>query len=106
MFNSHNGNQDFFPLANGVYHVVIIKKPPICNGNSSIMDPIAKLDAAYAFEHECAVSPCTLNCGVRIAVAHRCNLLKLFLIFCIIPNTHVCFAASSYYTTYIVCGYV
>ena len=53
MFNSHNGNQDFFLLANGVYHVVIIKKPPICNGNSSIMDPIAKLDAAYAFEHEC-----------------------------------------------------
>ena len=52
MFNSHNGNQDFFPLGNGIYHVVIIKKPPICNGNSSIMDPIAKLDAAYAFEHE------------------------------------------------------
>ena len=52
MFNSHNGNQDFFPLANGVYHVVIIKKTPICNGNSSIMDPITKVDAAYAFEHE------------------------------------------------------
>ena len=52
MFNSDNGNQYFIPLANGVYHVEIIMKTPICNGNSSIMDPIAKLDAAYAFEHE------------------------------------------------------
>ena len=98
----------FSLLVNGVYFLEIIKKPPICNGNSSIMDPTAKLDMLLCMNGPLSgsVQSVHVHYGVEIAVAHRCNLLKLFLIFCIIPKTHVCFAASSYYTTYIVCGYV
>ena len=40
----------FFPLANGVYFVVIIKKTSLHNGNCPITDPITKMGVAHAFE--------------------------------------------------------
>ena len=36
MCKPHYGNQDFFPWANDVYFVAIIKKIPLRNGNSPI----------------------------------------------------------------------
>ena len=38
----HHGNQDFPPLTNGVYFIIIIKKTPLHNGSSPITDPITK----------------------------------------------------------------
>ena len=45
------GNQDFPPLNNGVYFMVIIKKNFLQNENSPITDPITKMGVAHAFEH-------------------------------------------------------
>ena len=50
MCKPHYSNQDFFPLANSVYFIVIIKKNTLHNGNSQITDPITKMGVAHAFE--------------------------------------------------------
>ena len=43
-------NQDSFPLANGVYFMVSIKKTPLHIRNNSITDPITKMEVTNAFE--------------------------------------------------------
>ena len=49
MCKPYYGNQDFSPLANWVYFKVIVKKIPLHNENSPIMDPITKMGVAHAF---------------------------------------------------------
>ena len=50
MFKPHYANLDFYPFASGGYFTLIIKKTPLCNVNSLIMDPITKMGAIDAFE--------------------------------------------------------
>ena len=50
MCKTHHDNQDCFPLANGVYFIVIIKKTLLHNENSLITETITRMGVAYAFE--------------------------------------------------------
>jgi hypothetical protein len=43
------GNQNFPPLTNGVYFMVIVKKTPLRNENSPITDPITKKGVAHKY---------------------------------------------------------
>ena len=47
MCKPYYSNQDFSPLANWVYFKVIVKKIPLHNENSPIMDPITKIRVAH-----------------------------------------------------------
>ena len=44
----HYGNQEFFPLVNGVYFSVIIKKTALSNGNSPITDPFTEMGVLHS----------------------------------------------------------
>ena len=43
-------NKDLSLWTNGDYFIRIIDKTQLCDGNSPIMDPIAKMGVAHAFE--------------------------------------------------------
>ena len=51
MGKPHYNSQEISPLGNGVYFMVTIKKTPLHNRNSPIMDLIPKMEVAHAFEH-------------------------------------------------------
>ena len=50
MCKSHYGNQEFSPLVNVVYFILIIIKIPLRNGNCPI-GPITEMGVEHAFEH-------------------------------------------------------
>ena len=49
MCKPHYGNQDFSPLATGIYFIVIMKKTPLHNGNSLMTDQNGS-STTHAFE--------------------------------------------------------
>ena len=51
IYKPHYGNQNFFPLANGVQFIEIITKSPLPNRKTPITNPITKMEIAHTFGH-------------------------------------------------------
>ena len=47
IYKPHCHYQNFSPLANGVYLIVIINRTPLPNGNCPITDPITEMGVAH-----------------------------------------------------------
>jgi hypothetical protein len=54
IYKAHYGNQDFFPLANGVY---FITKSPLRNGKNPLRIPLTKMGIAHTF---CTLFSCLI----------------------------------------------